>query len=408
MTERKNTGIIMGFVLAVSLITASFTALVLNYYDSRAHFQIIGGICQEIVNKEPAAKQAVLDALKEYKQNPSELTEENIIQEYGYRQADLWRAGENASRFFVVSGFVAGALLLLISLMIKQKKEISRIDELTGYLEKVNTGKGGILLQTGEDAFSRLQDEIYKTVTMLYHTREMAIDARNRFAENLANIAHQIKTPITAISLSVQMMKEQPEQWRGREYFEQIGGQLSRLTHLEEALLMLSRIDAGTLALEKKEVDVFTLLMLAADNLQELSNHAKVSVNVPEMGECTIVADLNWTMEAVINLMKNCIEHTSEEIFCDYEQNPLYTQIRIWDQGAGFAREDIPHLFERYYRGKNEEGNGIGIGLSLSKAIIECQNGTVRAWNLPEGGACFEVRFYAQGRVREFAACMDA
>lgn len=398
MAERRNTGIIMGFVLAVSLITASFTALVLNDYDSRAHYQIIGGICQEIINREPEAKQAVLDVLKEYKQNPSGLTEENIIQEYGYRQADLWRAGESAGRFFVASGFVAGALLLLISLGLKQKKEISRIDELTAYLEKVNTGKGGLFLQTGEDAFSKLQDEIYKTVTMLTHTREMAIDARNRFAENLANIAHQIKTPITAISLSLQMMKERPEQWQGREYFGQISGQLSRLAHLEEALLLLSRIDAGTLTLEKKEVDVFTLLMLAADNLQELSDYANVSVNVPEMGECTIAADLDWTMEAIINLMKNCIEHTSEEIFCDYGQNPLYTQIRIWDQGSGFAREDLPHLFERFYRGKNEEGNGIGIGLSLSKAIIESQNGTVRAWNLPEGGACFEVRFYSYGQ----------
>ena len=273
-----------------------------------------------------------------------------------------------------------------------RKKEIARIRELTEYLEKVNTGGGSILFSTGEDDFSKLQDEIYKTVTELYQTRDEALRARSFFAENLSNIAHQLKTPITAISLSTQMMYEESSP----EHLERIQKQLARLTYLEEALLLLSRIDAGTLSFCRERIDVFTLLMLAADNLRELFLAADVFVHIPESAEAVIYADLDWTMEAVMNILKNCMEHTPSggSVYCSYEQNPLYTQIKIWDTGAGFAKEDIPHLFERFYRGENAKGGGIGIGLPLAKALIEGQNGTVTAGNLPGGGACFEIHFY--------------
>ena len=228
---------------------------------------------------------------------------------------------------------------------------------------------------------------------MLSQTRNMTLRAKNNFAENLYNIAHQIKTPITSISLSVQIMRENPSS----KYLDQIQGRLSQLTHLEETLLLLSRIDAGTLPLEKKAVDLYTVLMLAADNLQDLLAKSNVSVDIPELGEITIQADLDWTMEAIINLLKICMEHTPPGgvIHCSYEQNPIYTQIKIWDTGAGFAKEDLPHLFERFYRGQNAIHSGIGIGLSLSKAIIESQNGTISAKNLVDGGACYEIRFYS-------------
>ena len=109
-----------------------------------------------------------------------------------------------------------------------------------------------------------------------------------------------------------------------------------------------------------------------------------------------VIADPDWTMEAVMNLMKNCMEHnTGGTVHCSYAQNPIYTEILIWDEGEGFAKADLPHLFDRFYRGQNAGENGIGIGLSLSKEIIERQNGTIRASNKPCGGALFEIRFYS-------------
>lgn len=298
----------------------------------------------------------------------------------------------------LVSGWyicrLAGAFLLLTGFMVQRKRERQRIQVLTAYLEQANTGNAPVLSALGEDELSRLEDQIYKTVTYLYQTKEEAVRAKNEFARNLSNIAHQIKTPITAISLSVQTMEDKgsAEEKKRRE---QMTKQLTRLTHLEEALLLLARLDAGTLVLKREETDVYTLLMLAADNLQEIFAYWKVSVDIPEHGEMPVVADQDWTMEAVMNLMKNCAEHSAGgRVRCFYEQNPLYTEIRIQDDGAGFDREDLPHLFERFYRGRDAAEGGIGIGLALAKELIMRQNGAIRARNLPEGGACFEIRFY--------------
>ncbi len=393
MTGRKNIVILTGVVLSVTLLAVSVTTMLLSNYYNHAHMQVLGEICQKVIEKQPEAEQKILEALKECKYGASSLPEENIILAYGYRPSDFWKAAEKYSIFFSALGILAGALLFLITCLLWRQMENMRIKRLTEYLEKVNRGGTGVLFQAGEDAFSKLQDEIYKTVTELRQTREAALKAKKNFAENLYNIAHQIKTPITSISLSMQMMQENPSQ----KHLEQMEKQLSRLIYFEEALLLLSRIDAGTLSLKQEEVDVFTVLMLAADNLQEMFLRRDVSVDIPESGEMLIRADMEWTMEAFMNILKNCMEHTPSggTIHCSYEQNPLYTQIRIWDTGTGFEKEDIPHLFERFYRGRKMKGDGIGIGLALSKAIIEEQNGTITARNLINAGACFEIRFYS-------------
>lgn len=291
-----------------------------------------------------------------------------------------------------VLGFLAGSLLCCLLFLYWNRKKRRRIEELREYLEQVNIGCGSIWPQAGEDDFSGLQDEIYKTVTELVQTREAALAAKSNFAANLYNIAHQIKTPITSALLSLQMFRKTSSP----EYMEPVERQLSRLQYLEESLLLLSRIDSGTLALERKPVDVLTLLELAGDNMQELFRAAGVELDIEEAGEATVQADLEWTMEAVMNLLKNCMEHTpgGGKVTCFYEQNPIYVQISIADTGEGFAKEDIPYLFDRFYRGKNAGKEGIGIGLALAKSIIESQSGVIRAQNRPEGGACFEVRFY--------------
>ena len=147
---------------------------------------------------------------------------------------------------------------------------------------------------------------------------------------------------------------------------------------------------------KKSWMSATALLVLAADNLQELLDASGTSVEIPEQGGMMVMADLDWTMEAVMNLMKNCMEHSpGGKVHCSYAQNPLYTEILIWDDGGGFAKEDMPHLFERFYRGQNAGEGGIGIGLALAKEMIERQNGTIRARNRPEGGALFEIRFYS-------------
>ncbi len=470
MSGRKHILITLGFAAAVGLLASAVSGLLFTYHYSRLQFDLVNVVCGEVVEQEPEARKIVSAALKEFTDgNPDGMAEDDILGSLGYRVYDFEGSDYGKSFLYIGAGFLAGVFHIFITFLYRNKKEAGRIQALAEYLEQANTGRAAVLSATGEDGFSKLEDEIYKTVTSLYQTRDRAVQARDDFAENLSNIAHQIKTPITAMSLSVQMMKQaldggqmsqagvqgfdresksqaeerdldgeqmsqagvqgfdrerkslaeeqdldgvqmsragehaSPESHENRtvqknvcgSHLKQVEKQLSRLAHLEEALLVLSRIDAGTLVLQKKEVDVFTLLVLAADNLQEFFAGSGTSVDIPELGAMTVVADLDWTMEAVMNLMKNCLEHgNGGRVHCSCAQNPLYTEILIWDEGEGFAKEDIPHLFERFYRGKNAGEGGIGIGLALAREIIQRQNGTIRARNRPEGGACFEIRFY--------------
>lgn len=392
MSGRKNILITIGFVLSVSLMAAVISVLLTSRYYNRLQFDTLNEICGVMLRQEPESKKLISMSLKEYTSgNVTDALGRNVLSEWGYEVADFSVLPYMKNVHFAIIGFLVGIFLFIITFLYRNRKETLRIRALAEYLEWVNTGKAEILSATGEDDFSKLEDEIYKTVTFLYQTKDKAVQAKNNFAENLYNIAHQIKTPITAISLSLQTMGKENRQ----EQSEKIQNQLLRLTRLEEGLLLLSRFDAGTLVLQKSEIDVLTVIVLAADNLQELLAESGTSMDIPELGEMAITADLEWTMEAVINLMKNCMEHNrGGTIHCTYGQNPLYTEILIWDEGNGFDKEDIPHLFERFYRGKNACTGGIGIGLALAKEIIERQNGTIHAKNMPEGGACFEIRFY--------------
>ena len=396
MIGRKNAGVFIALILSAGLIASSLTAVFVAGFYNRRQFQMISSVSSAIIEEDPALEPSILLALKAYKNQKSRYAEpeyENVLTAYGYRQSDFINPLHQYVLLLAVAGFTAGSFLFLAVFITWRKKEELRIQTMAEALEKINSGSPDLVLEAGKDSFSKLQDEIYKTVTMMHQTREAAVQAKNDFAENLSNIAHQLKTPVTAISLSAQMMETHPD----KNYPAQIQKQIKRLIHLEESLLLLSRLDAGTLFLEKEAVDVFTVLTLAADNLQEVFSEADVSLNIPEAGEVEITADLDWTMEAVMNLLKNCMEYSPAggTVHCSYGQNELYTEILIWDEGKGFQREDIPHLFERFYCGQNAKKSGIGIGLSLAREIIERQNGTIRASNIPDGGGCFEIRFYS-------------
>ncbi len=379
--------------------------MLISCYYSRHQFDLVNVICGEVLEQDPEMMSIVSSALKEYTGgNVDGVAVNNVLSVLGYRISDFSDSAITYHIIFAITGFLAGIFLFVFTFVFRNKTEAKRIEALSDYLEQVNIGKAVVLSVSGEDIFSKLEDEIYKTVTFLYQTKDAAVQAKNDFAENLSNIAHQIKTPITAISLSLQTLSEIPmKNEYEKEKMEQIKKQLIRLIHLEESLLVLSRLDAGTLMFQKEDVDVFTVLVLAADNLQELFVDSGTSIDIPELGEMVIRADLDWTMEAIMNVMKNCMEHNmGGTVHCSYRQNPLYTEILIWDEGDGFVKEDIPHLFKRFYRGQNASvgdnihNSGIGIGLALSKEIIEHQNGTIRAKNLPNGGACFEIRLYKQ------------
>lgn len=394
MNERNRKKALLAFSIGfIFLCAVCISALWIHSYQQAA-FEHISAFCEILIESTPKAEHQVLSALKEYHfLTEQEVDGNNFISQYGYSIDEFCKGLQFDIPAFSFGLFFVLSCIVLFLARNTDNRNRKRIAELTDYLEQVNLGASGTVIQTQEDDFSHLQDEIYKTVTMLYQTKETAITARKRFAENLENIAHQLKTPITAAFLSLQLMKKAAPD----NYVKQIEKQLKRLNRLEESLLMLSKIDAGTLSLNDTRVDIYTALNLAADNLTDLLRKENISVEIPDKGCVEFSGDLEWTMEALINLLKNCMEHSHPggSIYCDYTKNPLYAEILIWDEGTGFDSEDIPHLFERFYRGKRATGNGNGIGLAFAKSVFELQNGTITARNLPSGGACFEIKVYS-------------
>lgn len=394
MTEIRKQRLTVLVPVLVCVVSIIGITVFWQYEYRQAAFEHVSKFCEIIIENHPEGEEQALSALKEYHTLAEQEVKGNqFLKQYGYRYNEFcvgvpWN-------FFIPS--VVLTLLVICGFLLTvwhmNKRNRMRIAELTSYLEQVNVGAAGTVIQMKEDEFSYLQDEIYKTVTSLYQTRETAVQAKVNFADNLANIAHQLKTPITAAFLSLQLMKNTTQ----NTYGEQIERQLERLNRLEESLLTLSKIDAGTLHMEFSQVDIYTALNLAAENLNDLLLKENVSVDIPDHGCIEIYGDMEWIMEALMNLMKNCMEHSKHggTIHCDYSRNLLYAEILIWDDGEGFQAEDISHLFERFYRGKGAAGNGIGIGLSLAHSIFELQNGNITARNLPEGGACFEIRVYS-------------
>lgn len=289
----------------------------------------------------------------------------------------------------LVVGIIIGAVLVARQALRSRQRQGERIRDLSLYLERAIAGQAPVLEASGEDEISQLQDEIGKTVTALEYARRRATRDKEAFAENLANIAHQIKTPVAAMTLAADELPDSAQA-------DAIRRRVARLTQLQDDLLMMARLDSGTLSLDIVDCDAYSLLEMAADNLDELARHRQVKLDVEECGAVALRVDFHWTCEALSNILKNCIEHAPEQsvVHATYADNPLYAELRITDDGPGFSSVDLARLFERFYQGRGSVAGATGLGLSFARQIIEAQNGTITAGNLPEGGALFEIRFY--------------
>lgn len=252
-----------------------------------------------------------------------------------------------------------------------------------------------------EGELSILENELSK---MTLRLREQALALSNDkklLADSMADISHQIRSPLTASNLILTLLREQDlPVLRRKQLLQELTQLLSRIDWLVESLLKMSKMDAGTVLFQHEPISVPKLVQNASEPLlipmelreQSLSieNHYDLS-NPPQF-----LGDLSWTTEAVLNILKNCMEHTPAggNIQVSFSQNAIFTEIIIEDNGPGFDPEDLPHLFERFYKGKNSLDHSVGIGLAFARMIVTSQNGTLKAENRPEGGARFILKFY--------------
>ena len=247
-----------------------------------------------------------------------------------------------------------------------------------------------------EGELSVLRCELEKLLQQLQCAKAEAIEDRKKLADSLADISHQLRTPLTSVELIVEMLRSPalPAE-RRLPLLRDLSRRTEQLQWLVEALLKLSQLDAGAVRLRTETVSVRELVQTAAEPLAVAMELRDLKFIIQDPG-LSLSCDRQWTAEAIGNLLKNAIEHSPEggTIEVCSEKTPIYLQLSIRDEGPGFSDEDIGRLFERFYRGSSAFPGNYGIGLSLSRRILSEQNATIRAANAPQGGALFTIRFY--------------
>jgi signal transduction histidine kinase len=247
-----------------------------------------------------------------------------------------------------------------------------------------------------EGELSILKNEIYKVTLMLSEYNKQLQHEKLRLSEHMADISHQLKTPLTSMMVLADLLGNRglpPE--KRHEFTVRISSQLKRIEWLVSSLLKMARLDAGVIKMKREEVNVRTLIENALKTLLIPMEIKEITCSVTGEDK-VLICDLQWTTEAIINILKNCIEHTQkhDKIEITAEDNPIYFEIRISDNGPGIAKEDLPHIFTRFYKGKNASPDSVGIGLAMAKSIIKEQNGDITVKSREGSGTTFFIRLY--------------
>lgn len=295
----------------------------------------------------------------------------------------------------VMSAVVICMVFILIYL-ISTGRRYRRITELAVSVNKILHGDNSIhIADNSEGELAILHSEIYKMTVRLREQQQKLTEDKIYLADSIADISHQIRTPLTSINLLVELLSEPDiSEERRKSLTHELYGLLSRIDWLITTLLKISKLDAGTVQFKQEQVSLKSLIEKSCSPLL-----IPMELRAQELcikAEGTFFGDTAWTSEALGNIIKNCMEHTPEggKIEIEASENALYAEIIIKDNGAGIAKEDLPHIFERFYKGKNSDEKSFGIGLALARMIITSQKGIVKAENRQPRGGMFTIRFY--------------
>lgn len=298
-----------------------------------------------------------------------------------------------AGIFVLLSG--TGLCILQIVFAEKRYKEIRLLSQQLD--EILHEGGSMELRHFREGDVEILRDELQKMLLRLEEQTELLEKEKISLADSLADISHQIRTPLTTLNLLVERLKKNTGDISSRQSLLREAEQmLDRIQWLVTSLLRLSKLDAGAIVLKPQTIllsSFFREVMKPFDVSMDVRGQ---SLEIRGDGSTEVQGDYNWTMEAIGNVIKNSLEYTPEGglLLIEWTENPLFTEIKITDSGKGIPKEDIPHLFERFYRGKNAGNHSFGIGLSLSRAILSQENAVIYGQNVSPLGAQFVIRFY--------------
>ncbi len=397
--ENSKRVILINIFLILIFVTIFFIMTTIeNKEYSKLFNKKIDNIIKQIITEHPDIKEE--EIIKAINKEPED--KEQILKKYGYDEDIVAiKELENSMRknsiqkvIFLIIFFATALGIYVVYAIIQDRK----IKEINRYLRGINNGNYTLKIQdNGEGELSKLRNELYKTTVLLKEHAFNSEKEKEQLSNSLADISHQLKTPLTSIRIMLDNILENPEMDKEvrEDFLRDISSQIEWISSLVISLLKIAKFDAGTIKMENEEINVKKLIENVASNLSILLEVKEVEVVTDIDENSTFIADYKWQLEAITNIVKNAIEYSNQgsKIYIKVENNAVFLKIKIQDTGKGIDKKEIKHIFERFYRTKNNHEESIGIGLSLAKTIIEQNNGYIMVDSELGKGTIFEIKY---------------
>ena len=406
MTKMKNKvelwKAIKNFIFVILIMIIVFGGIL--FYQYRVYTSNfnnkIGSIIEKVLKEKPDIEESELIGII----NSKEDIDVKLFEKYGInleKNSIILNNSEQFKVFLFVDLFILivfSILLLIIFLRYNRNKD-RKLNEITKYIEEINNRNYRLDIDDNtEDELSILKNEVYKTTVTLKEIAENSVKDKLNLKESLSDISHQLKTPLTSITIMLDNILDNSEMdYDTRiDFIKDIKKQIVSINFLINSLLKLSKLDANSINFINKEEYIEEIVNEVVKNVSVLCDLKNVKINISGDKESKIYCDKKWQIEALTNILKNAVEASKENsiVYIKFEQNKIYSKIEIIDYGAGIDKDDLPYIFERFYKCKNSSDESVGIGLALSKAIIEKNNGNISVNSELNEGTKFIIRYF--------------
>lgn len=355
-------------------------------------------IINEVIEKYPeVTEDDIMEILRS-----EEAPQNNLLEKYGYdsdvahiKELDKLIETNKKQNIIYIVVVELIALGIYIVYVISQEKKIKEIND---YINGINNKNYTLKIEENNNSeLSRLRNELYKTTVLLKETAELSVKEKENLSTAIADISHQLKTPLTSIRIMLDNIQDDPDMEKEvrEDFLMEISKQIDWISSLVISLLKIAKFDAGTIKMENEEIHVQKLIDSVIGNLAILIELKEIEIITKIDEKAVFAADYKWQQEALTNILKNAIEHSNQKskIYIETENTSVFLKIKIRDEGQGISKVDQKHIFERFYKAKNSSENSIGIGLALAKTIIEKNNGYVKVDSEVGKGTTFEIKY---------------
>ena len=399
--KKYNISIIALFLIII-LLSIFINTLNLNIIKADV-IQNNQAIVGNIVSKYPELEKDIVSVITQAKNKENTDLGAKVLQKYNYDSST------NLSQEPIVQNniykmlkinilFITFVFICLITISFYFFIKIYRdIKDMTDYVYHSSEGREYEMKNKNQEGqIGLLKTEIMKMTTVLKEKVALLHSEKIFLNDTISDISHQLKTPMTSLMLLTDLMYNDLDKEKKIEFLDRTNAQLSRMDWLIKSMLKLSKLEAKVIDFKTDKVNINELIKRSISPLLVPIELRNISLNINGDKEASYTGDIEWSSEALSNIIKNCIEHTKEGGTLDitYEENPIYSEIIIKDNGEGIDKDDIQNIFKRFYKGKNSKSDSVGIGLAMAKSIIESQNGDIYVKSKKNRGSEFHITFH--------------